>query len=153
MSLGTPAVVDRLAFVPWQNQYVSVLDVTDGSEVGRALLREKTSRAWTVGGGLYFGEAGIFRFDDKNQTGRRAAPRTSRSPRASPGSPAPHAARGDEATPSVAGAGDKIPPLRASDAARRRARASRPARRRRRKLRCARTLERRLRRLVLRLMN
>jgi outer membrane protein assembly factor BamB len=62
--LGTPAVLERLAFVPWGNQYVTVLDIAGGSEVGRILLRERTSRAWTTGGGLYFGEVGVFRFDE-----------------------------------------------------------------------------------------
>jgi outer membrane protein assembly factor BamB len=71
VALGAPAVVDHMAFVPWDNQYVSVIDVTDGSEVARALLRETTSHAWTVGGGLYFGELGIFRFDDTIKDGGR----------------------------------------------------------------------------------
>jgi outer membrane protein assembly factor BamB len=63
--LGAPAVLERLAFVPWGNQYVTVLDLAAGGEVGRVLLREKTSRAWTTGGTLYFGEVGLFRFDDR----------------------------------------------------------------------------------------
>src|SRR5580692_8758386 len=53
--LGTPGVLARLAFVPWGNQYVSVLDLADGGEVARVVLREVTSRAWTTGGSLYFG--------------------------------------------------------------------------------------------------
>jgi outer membrane protein assembly factor BamB len=64
VELGAPAVVGRVAFVPWNNQYVSAIDVTDGAEIGRVLLREKTSHAWTSAGALYFGELGIFRFDE-----------------------------------------------------------------------------------------
>ena len=63
-ALGTPAVLAGLAFVPWSNQYISVLDLADGGEVARVVLREMTSRAWTTGGGLYFGEVGLFRFDE-----------------------------------------------------------------------------------------
>ena len=65
VALGSPSVVSHLAFVPWSNQYVSVLDVSDGRETARLLLRETTSHAWTSGGALYFGELGMFRFDEK----------------------------------------------------------------------------------------
>ena len=61
--LGAPAVVQGLAFVPWGSQYISVIDLASGDEAARVTLREKTSHAWTVAGGLYFGEVGIFRFD------------------------------------------------------------------------------------------
>ena len=63
--LGAPAVVGGYAFVPWAGQYVSVIDPIGGDEPARIVLREQTSRAWTVGGGLYFGELGIFRFDER----------------------------------------------------------------------------------------
>jgi hypothetical protein len=63
--LGTPAVLAKIAFVPWGNQYVSALDLADGSEVARVVLREETSRAWTSSGALYFGEVGLFRFDER----------------------------------------------------------------------------------------
>ncbi|MGH7436132.1 MAG: PQQ-binding-like beta-propeller repeat protein [Polyangiaceae bacterium] len=65
--LGAPAVVDRLAFVPWADQYVSVIDLTNGDEVARATLREQTSRAWTSGGSLWFGQVGFTRFDARIQ--------------------------------------------------------------------------------------
>ncbi len=61
--LGTPAVVGRLAFVPWAGQYVSVVDLSNGDESARVTLREQTSRAWTQGGSLWFGEVGYTRFD------------------------------------------------------------------------------------------
>jgi outer membrane protein assembly factor BamB len=62
--LGSPAVLGGYAFVPWNSVYVSVLDIEGGDEAARVVMREATSRAWTQGGELYFGEIGIFRFDD-----------------------------------------------------------------------------------------
>jgi outer membrane protein assembly factor BamB len=106
--LGSPAVLDRLAFVPWGNQYITVLDLAGGGEVGRILLRERTSRAWTTGGGLYFGEVGLFRFDDhikdadKNQATHLALPA-----RELPGSPR-LIAPGDETLGPSSGAPDSI---------------------------------------------
>lgn len=61
--VGTPAIVGPYAFLPWQNQYVSVYDISSGDEVARVVFREQTSRAFTVGKGLFFGELGLFRFD------------------------------------------------------------------------------------------
>jgi outer membrane protein assembly factor BamB len=87
-SLGAPAVLDRLAFIPWGNQYVTVFDPYDGSEVGRVLLREKTTRAWTVGGALYFGEAAAIRFDDRiKDASHSQASRIALPPRELPGTP------------------------------------------------------------------
>lgn len=63
--LGDPAIVAGVVFVPWQNQYVSAIDVTTGEELGRVVLRDKVSRATTIGGALYFGEAAFVRFDEK----------------------------------------------------------------------------------------
>jgi outer membrane protein assembly factor BamB len=61
--LGTPAVVAHLAFVPWAGQYISVIDLATGDEIGRATLREETTRAWTSGGALWFGQKSFIRFD------------------------------------------------------------------------------------------
>lgn len=61
--LGTPAVMQGLAFVPWASQYISVIDLSSGDESARVTFREKVSRAWALGGALYFGEVGFFRFD------------------------------------------------------------------------------------------
>jgi outer membrane protein assembly factor BamB len=63
--IGVPAVQGNVAFVPWQNQYVSAIDLDTGDEIGRLLLREQVSHAKNIGGKLYFGEAGLTRFDEK----------------------------------------------------------------------------------------
>jgi outer membrane protein assembly factor BamB len=63
-TLGTPAVVAGLAFVPWAGQYVSVIDLANGDEAARVTLRQETSRAWTEGGSLWFGGVGFVRFDE-----------------------------------------------------------------------------------------
>jgi outer membrane protein assembly factor BamB len=105
--LGAPAVVAGLAFVPWENQYVSVLDIDSGIERARVLLREKTSHAFTLGGGLYFGELGLFRFDDTIRNASRGAADHVNLPATSlPGHPL-LMRPGDEAERPVAGAEDK----------------------------------------------
>jgi outer membrane protein assembly factor BamB len=63
--LGTPAVLGGYAFVPWNGVYVSAIDLSSGVEAARVVVRDQTSRAWTLGGELYFGEIGIVRFDDR----------------------------------------------------------------------------------------
>jgi|HubBroStandDraft_6_1064221.scaffolds.fasta_scaffold25305_4 outer membrane protein assembly factor BamB len=62
--LGIPAVFGHKAFVPWAGQYVSVVDLASGDEEARVTLRHQTSRAWTEGGSLWFGELGFTRFDE-----------------------------------------------------------------------------------------
>ena len=64
-SLGEPAVLGGFAFVPWNNVYVSAIDLANGDEAARVVLREKVSRAWTAQRELYFGEIGIFRWDER----------------------------------------------------------------------------------------
>jgi outer membrane protein assembly factor BamB len=61
--LGVPAAQGDIAFVPWQSQYVSAIDLKSGNEVGRLLLREQVSQARNIGGTLYFGQATLTRFD------------------------------------------------------------------------------------------
>lgn len=106
--LGVPAVLAGHAFVPWAGQYLSVIDLVSGDEAGRALLREKASRAWTVGGALYFGEVGIARFDEniklasENKTTHIAVPA-----REFPGNPT-MLRPGDEALKPTANAIDKV---------------------------------------------
>ncbi len=79
-SLGAPAVLGGFAFVPWNSVYVSAIDLANGDEAARVVLREKTSRAWTEQRELYFGEIGIFRWDEhikdapKNQASHVALP-------------------------------------------------------------------------------
>lgn len=63
-TIGVPGVLAGHAFVPWAGQYLSVVDLQSGDEAGRALLREKATRVWSVGGAVYFGEVGISRFDE-----------------------------------------------------------------------------------------
>jgi outer membrane protein assembly factor BamB len=62
--LGIPAIFGHKAFVPWAGEYVSVLDPRTGEEQARVTLRLQTSRAWTEGGSLWFGELGFTRFDE-----------------------------------------------------------------------------------------
>ena len=64
-ALGSPAVVQGMAFVPWAGQYVSVIDLANGDETARVTVRQETSRAWTESGTLWFGEVGFIRFDDR----------------------------------------------------------------------------------------
>jgi outer membrane protein assembly factor BamB len=86
--LGSPAVVGGIAFVPWGNQYVSVLDIATGDEPARILFREKVSRAWTQGGALWFGDVGIFRFDDNiKNASHNGATHVAIPPRELPGTP------------------------------------------------------------------
>jgi outer membrane protein assembly factor BamB len=63
--LGQPAVLANIAFIPWQNQYVSAYDISSGDEVARITVRQQTSHAFVENGTLYFGEIGLTRFDDK----------------------------------------------------------------------------------------
>jgi outer membrane protein assembly factor BamB len=106
--VGTPAVLAGHAIIPWAGQYLTVLDLANGDEVGRALVREKTSRVWTVGGAMYFGEVGIFRFDDsvklasQNKTTHIGVPQ-----REFPGNPS-LLVPGDDSLKPTALAGDKV---------------------------------------------
>jgi outer membrane protein assembly factor BamB len=64
-AIGVPAVVGTYAFFPWQNQYVTIYNLSSGVEEARLLFREQVSRAFTHEGKLYFGELGLFRFDER----------------------------------------------------------------------------------------
>ena len=87
-SLGAPAVVGGYALLPWGNVYLSALDLEQGDEAARVVLREKASRAWQTGGATYFGEIGIFRFDDKTKDAPKSkATHVSLPVRELPGSP------------------------------------------------------------------
>lgn len=65
MPVGVPAVLDGVGFIPWGNQYVSALDLRQGEEIGRLLMREQVSHAVTIGKDLYFGQIGLTRFDER----------------------------------------------------------------------------------------
>ncbi len=71
-SLGTPSVIKGLAFVPWGQQYLTVYDIDAGNEIARVLVRGKLSRTFTSGGGLYFGEVELFRFDDQTKNASKS---------------------------------------------------------------------------------
>lgn len=106
--LGTPAVLSRIAFVPWGNQYVTALDLSDGDEAGRVVVREKVSRAWTEGGSLYFGEVGMTRFDTRiKDASQNRATHIALPTRELPGTPALMTS-GTDRQPVLAGAQDRI---------------------------------------------
>jgi outer membrane protein assembly factor BamB len=106
--LGTPAAFANFAFVPWGNQYVSALDLSSGVEVARVVLREKTSRAWTTAGALYFGEMGLFRFDEHIQAAsHNQATHVGLPARELPGTPRLFPTSGERIEP-ASGAPDKI---------------------------------------------
>jgi outer membrane protein assembly factor BamB len=63
--LGAPALLGRMAFVPWAGQYVSVIDLSNGDEAARVTLREHTVRAWAESGSLWFGGESFVRFDER----------------------------------------------------------------------------------------
>jgi outer membrane protein assembly factor BamB len=106
--LGAPAVLGRMAFVPWAGQYVSVIDLANGDEAARATLREQTSRAWTQAGSLWFGEVGFVRFDSHIRDASKGKATSVTVPaRELPGSPR-LMAPGDHALPPIADATDKV---------------------------------------------
>lgn len=105
--VGDPAVVGGILFVPWANQYVSAIDAATGDELGRVTLRDKVSRALTIGGGLYFGEVAIVRFDEKiREASRGGANRVAIPARELPGTPR-LLVPGTEKQPAVANARDR----------------------------------------------
>jgi outer membrane protein assembly factor BamB len=106
--LGSPAVLGRLAFVPWAGEYVSVIDLANGDEAARVTLRQQTSRAWTEGGSLWFGELGYTRFDEHIKDASKGKASTTNIPaRELPGSPR-LMAPGDKSLLPVADATDKV---------------------------------------------
>lgn len=107
-SLGAPAVVGRMAFVPWAGEYVSVIDLTNGDEAARVTLREQSSRAFTEGGSLWFGELGYIRFDERIGQASRGGASTIQLPtRELPGQPK-LMEPGNEPLPLLANADDKV---------------------------------------------
>jgi outer membrane protein assembly factor BamB len=88
-NLGQPAVLGKVAFLPWGSQYVSAVDLGSGDELGRLLLREQVSRALAFGDHLWFGEIGLVRFDERiGQAASDGAGRVSLPTRELPGNPA-----------------------------------------------------------------
>jgi outer membrane protein assembly factor BamB len=106
-ALGAPAVVAGMAFVPWEGQYVSVIDLDNGDESARVTLRQETSRAWTEGGALWFGGIGFVRFDERiREASKGRASTVSVPPRELPGMPR-LIPPGTEPLPAAANAEDK----------------------------------------------
>ncbi len=69
--LGGPAVLGGLVFLPWNRIYLSVLEPT-GTEIVRVRVRDDVaSQALVRDNTVFFGSAGIFRFDDKITAGGR----------------------------------------------------------------------------------
>jgi outer membrane protein assembly factor BamB len=107
-TLGIPAVFGHKAFVPWAGQYVSVLDLVTGEELARVTLRSQTSRAWTEGGALWFGELGFTRFDEHIREASAGKATTADLPlRALPADPK-LMPRGAVPLPTVANAQDRV---------------------------------------------
>lgn len=105
--IGDPAVVGGIVFVPWTNQYVSAIDPATGDEIGRVVLRDKVSRALSIGGDLYFGELAYVRFDDKIvRASQGGASRVGIPSRELPGTPR-LLVPGDEKVPPIANARDR----------------------------------------------
>jgi outer membrane protein assembly factor BamB len=88
VAVGSPAVVGPFAFLPWQGQYVTIYNLQTGEEDARLLFREQVSRSFVHGGKLYFGELGLFRFDENAwQASQQKASHVSLPEREIPGDP------------------------------------------------------------------
>jgi outer membrane protein assembly factor BamB len=88
VSVGVPTVVGPFLFLPWQGQFVTIYDMQSGEERARLLFREQVSRAFSHGAKLYFGELGLFRFDeDAWQASKGKSTHVSLPARAFPGDP------------------------------------------------------------------
>lgn len=68
-AVGTPAVAQGFAFLPWNRHYVTVYDLVHDREAARVVLQTPTSRAFAQGGALFFGELGATRFDGQIRFG------------------------------------------------------------------------------------
>jgi outer membrane protein assembly factor BamB len=64
-NIGIPGIVGGVLFLPWNSRYVSAYDVAVGEEVARVRFPELVTRAFVVGGALFFGERTATRFDDR----------------------------------------------------------------------------------------
>jgi hypothetical protein len=85
-----------------------VLDLSNGNEAGRVSLPEPASRAWTQGGGIYFGESSAVRFDAHIEYASRGHASHVRLPaRAFPDSPT-WMRSGNETTSPIADARDRV---------------------------------------------
>jgi outer membrane protein assembly factor BamB len=69
--VGSPTVSDAFAFLPWNGKTVIIFDLLHGTEAARVVSSVPVSRAFMVGGELYFGESTALRFDDHIVAARR----------------------------------------------------------------------------------
>jgi outer membrane protein assembly factor BamB len=107
-ALGVPAVKGGVAFVPFQNQYVSAVDLRSGDELARLLMRERVTQAVNIDGGLYFGQMGLVRFDEQiGKASVNQATRVGLPGRQLPGSPV-WLTNGAQVPPTGASAYDRI---------------------------------------------
>ena len=86
--LGRPAARAGIGFVPWGGQYVSALDLTTGTEVGRLLTRDLPTHSLDRAGKLYFGQYSLVRLDERIKYAESfQATRFTFKPRELPGNP------------------------------------------------------------------
>lgn len=70
VALGAPAFAAGMLFVPWATQNLSVIDAEDNAEIARVRITDTTvGRAWRFGSDIYFGQRGVFRFDESVASG------------------------------------------------------------------------------------
>jgi outer membrane protein assembly factor BamB len=63
-AIGVPAVVGASVFLPFQDHFLSVYDLTTGDERARLRFAGKASRVFAQGGALFVGERSATRFDE-----------------------------------------------------------------------------------------
>lgn len=64
-NIGVPAIAFGFLFLPWDARYVSAYDLSIGEETARVRLPGHVTRAFTLGGALFFGDGSAIRFDDR----------------------------------------------------------------------------------------
>jgi outer membrane protein assembly factor BamB len=69
--VGAPAVLDGYAFLPWDEHWVVVFDLTAGREVARVVSDRRLRHAQIVDGVPFFGSAELLAFDDRIVAARR----------------------------------------------------------------------------------
>lgn len=77
--IGSPAVFDQFAFLPYEGRQVLVFDLVAGTETARVVSSRPTTRAFIAAGKLYFGHDDAVAFDDaivdaRDGGGTRVAP-------------------------------------------------------------------------------
>jgi outer membrane protein assembly factor BamB len=69
--VGSPAVIDDFAFLPYNSDTVVIFDLLEGTEAARVVSKVPVTRAFKVGSDLYFGQDLALRFDDRIVAARR----------------------------------------------------------------------------------